>query len=1182
MNHSTLKKFAAKARVDLIEQVGARLRYVLNSDSVELREKSAQVKQLREALKLESEKALVERVAYLWFNRLAALRFMDAEGRHPFGCRVVTATPGNTQPELLQLARNGTFPEGLNLNTDRVNDLLDGKVPSSNAQAEVYRMLVMAVCNFYHQLMPFVFEKIADYTELLLPEDLLSEASLAAGFRSSVADEDCVEVELIGWLYQYYISEKKDAVMARKKAVPKEDIPAVTQLFTPHWIVRYMVENSLGRLWMQSRPSSRLTEKMPYYIADVESNADAIDVGELKVSSKSDKLTVKSPEEIRLIDPACGSGHILTYAFDLLYAIYEEEGYEPSSIPGHILTKNLHGVEIDERAAELAYFALMMKAQQHYGRFLRRQLRADAKERIVPAICCLEEVHFNEGELKEYMDALDVGDLFTAPVLTLMHQFEEAKNHGSLIEPAVEDTFFLRDAITNKDLGGELFLRETHRKVETVLRQAEILSPRYHVAVLNPPYMNKFNGPLKSFVEEKFKDYKSDLFASFIIRSKALTIEAGLLGLMTPFVWMFISSYEKLRANVLNESTLTSLIQLEYSGFDGATVPICTFTILNRHLPDYKGGFVRLSDFRGTKNQSPKTLEAIRNPECGWFFRASATDFKKIPGLTVAYWLSDKAFNVFAENKKLGELCDTANGMLTTDNDRFLRFWHEVSFSGIRWDAADSVDAELKRHRWFPHNKGGAFRKWWGNQDYIVDWEENGRRIKETVVRKYPYLKGNPNFVVHDDGYYFKSAISWSEITSSSISFRYYPLGFTFNYKGMCAFENGSMPIYELLAYCNSSVVLYFTKAINPSLSFGTGNFRVIPGQRIRSTIVEEQVCLAIDIAKVDWNNFETSWDFQYLPLLREELKSKTLSETWANWDRYCKANIDRMKELEEENNRLWIDAYGLQDELPPEVPEKEITLARADPKKDVAAFISYAIGCMFGRYSLDKPGLVLANAGETVAHYVRKVKSESDPSSEGDSISFMPDDDNIIPILDAEWFEDDIVARFREFLKVTFGEATLTENIQFIEDSLGKDLRKYFATDFYKDHLQTYKKRPIYWLFQSPKKSFQALIYLHRYNRDTVNLLLNDYLREFQNKLQNRRKHLDEILASESTSARDKTAATKEQNKIAKTLPELADWERDVILPLAQKRLEIDLDDGVKVNYPKFGKALANITGVS
>lgn len=607
MDTSKLKKFAPAIRIQLMEAVERKLDYVLTSDTPDLRQLSTQVTEIRK-LEEQDRQGLIEQVAYTWFNRFAALRFLDAHDWHPFKSRILTAaTPEETQPEILKLLRTGNLPEDLEQYADleRLDNILEGKIPSPHPQREVYRDLILASCRFYHSLMPYLFEKIDDPTELLLPDDLLTATSVLEGFRTEITDEDCEEVEIIGWLYQFYISDKKDTVMARKKAVPKEDIPSVTQLFTPHWIVRYMVENSLGRLWMQNRPESKLLERMDYYIADAEGQED------------TDFLRFQSVEEIKLIDPACGSGHILTYAFDLLHAMYEEEGYEPSSIPGHILSKNLHGVEIDERAAELSYFALMMKAQQHYSRFLRRQLRiregkTTGGQLAEPNICCLQDIHFEEGELKSYMDGLSIGELFNEQVLRLMYQFEDAKNLGSLIQPCIDDLSFLRDAISSSNVENELFLRETHRKVETVLKQAEYLNKKYHCAVLNPPYMNKFNGVMKSFIETNFKDFKADLFAAFIIRSKAMTIESGLLGFMTPFVWMFISSYEKLRANVLNESTLTSLIQLEYSGFDGATVPICTFTVLNKHLQDYEGGFVRLSDFRGAKVQGPKALEIIQ------------------------------------------------------------------------------------------------------------------------------------------------------------------------------------------------------------------------------------------------------------------------------------------------------------------------------------------------------------------------------------------------------------------------------------------------------------------------------------------------------------------------------------------------------------------------------------------
>ena len=567
-----------------------------------------------------------------------------------------------------------------------------------------------------------------------------------------------------------------------------------------------------------------------------------------------------------------------------------------------------------------------------------------------------------------------------------------------------------------------------------------------------------------------------------------------------------------------------------------------------------------------TENTSPS------KPAEDYFFRASASDFNKIPGSPIAYWVSDTVRSLFSSDETINTIGNARAGLTTGDNTIFQRHWFEIERRLMSTTAKDIQDTCNSSNRWFPCNSGGDFRKWFGNNLIVVNWENDGKKIRKFAAPD-GRLKASPR----SSHYYFKPGVTWSKISSGKFAARYFDVGFIFDDTGQSVFPENGRSAYDLALTLCSNTSNYFLSYLSQTLSYNKGDIARIPIPK-NSLYNKELAMECISIARRDWDNFETSWGFLDQPLLRDELKTKSLCKNWANWDSQCKDSITKMQELEAENNRLWIDAYGLQDELTPEVPEKEITLARADPKKDMAAFISYAIGCMFGRYSLDKPGLILANAGESIEDYIRKVKSES----EGDSISFMLDDDNIIPVLDGEWFDDDIVARFREFLKVTFGEATLRENIDFIEESLGKELRKYFVTDFYKDHLKTYKKRPIYWLFQSPKKSFQALIYLHRYNRDTVNLLLNDYLREFQEKLKNRRKHLDEILASESTSPRDKTAATKEQTKIDKALPELADWEREEILPLAQQRLEIDLDDGVKVNYPKFGKALAKIPGVS
>lgn len=1178
MNTSKIKNFAPKVRLQLREAIERKLDYILTSDTPDLRENTKAVDEIRSEAKRNRDQ-LIEKVAYTWFNRLVALRYMDAHEWHPFRCRMITPIPGNTQPEILQLIRSGDCPEGLELDMARINGFLNGSIPSVNPMAEAYRMAVIAACNYYHRLMPFVFEEIKDYTELLLPDDLLTDASIASGIRTQITDEDCAEVEIIGWLYQFYISEKKDAVMARKKAVPKEDIPAVTQLFTPHWIVKYMVENSLGKLWMHNHPESRLIEKMDYYVPDdpdfPKSYVTEGDDPEGPMQYHTTYIEIKKPEEIRICDPACGSGHILTYAFDLLYEIYEEQGYAQSEIPKLILTHNLFGIEIDERAAELAYFSLMMKGQQKYGRFIRRLSNADADERTQPNICCLQDVVFEDQELANYSKALDMGDLFDISVRSFLNQFSNAKSFGSLIRPILQDTAYLEQAIVQKHPGDDIFLYQTHLKVLKVLEQSRYLQKSYHVVVANPPYMGGkgMNKEVSDYLKENYTDVKSDLFSAFIVRNSELAVEKGQLGFMTPFVWMFISSYEKLRSFLLDEKTISSLIQLEYSGFDGATVPICTFTIQNAHFPNNRGGFVRLSDFRGAKKQGPKTLEILQvartqpteKPAEANFFRASAADFKKIPGSPIAYWVSERVRHAFEEGELLEKISNPRKGLATTDNGRFLRLWHEVNCTSLGFEIKSRTVAKESPFTWFPLNKGGSFRKWYGNKEFVVKWKNDGEELKQAVVDR--YNGGSYTKEIRSEEKYFRDGITWSALTSSKTSFRRTDYGALFDSAGSTM--NPIDDDRKILGLLNSPVVTSILQAINPTLNFGAGTVGNIPVVSINLenkylSHVEE----AVGIARLDWDNFETSWDFQDSPFLRNDLKSKTLSETWNNWNCYCGGNIARMQELETENNRLWIDAYGLQDELTPEVPEEEITLARADKAKDMVAFISYAVGCMLGRYALDKPGLILANQGDTLEEYQKQIP---DPI-------FPADDDAIIPVLDGEWFEDDIEARFRRFLTITFGEETLNENIRFIEGALGKELRKYFTSDFYKNHVQTYKKRPIYWMFQSPNKSFQALIYMHRYTKDTVNTMLNDYLREYLHKLS---QHLDSLVSKEA-SGNASASEKKEIEKIRKAILECEEWERSVLLPLAQARIEIDLDDGVKQNYPKFGSALAKVPGLS
>ena len=1155
MNTAALKTFAPAVRRQLMEAVTRKLDFALSAKTPDfLTTYAPQVAALR---KLESadRAGLIERVAYTWFNRLAALRFMDARGWHPFRARVLTAASADeTQPELLKLTRTGALPAELqpHTNSQRLNDLLDGKIPSPDSQGEVYRSLVLAACHFYHALLPDIFEKLDDETELLLPDDLLTEHSIVHGFRTEISDEDCGEVELLGWLYQFYISEKKDQVMARKSAVPTEDIPAVTQLFTPHWIVCYLVENSLGRLWLLNHPGSKLRDHMPYYIE-----------GE----AETDFLKITKPEEIRLVDPASGSGHILTYAFDLLVLIYEEEGYAPSDIPGLILRHNLCGLEICPRAAQLAELALVFKAREKSRRFFQPE------HLVRPNVIELREVRFADGELSAYFKALGVQPSAIHPELNrLLHQFDEAKNFGSLIQPCMNEQEIqaARSQIVNRQSsivnGGDLMVGAIHAKVLRVLEQAEALTQRYHVVVANPPYMGgkQMASAFKVFSETYYPHSKADLFAMFIERAFTLAVADGITALVTMQSWMFLSSFQALREKLLNERTILTATHMGNMVMGIAFGTVATVWSSGRK-PEFKGqfSFVSLKDLNsdGVPDRFPVSNERLR--------MASASKFASIPGKPIAYWLSEKVTKCFGVGKPIGDLMTFKQGAATSDNGRFLRFWHEVEQDKVDYSCNGPVQLRNSSRKWFPYNKGGAFRKWYGNNDYLVNWEKDGQEMKEFTAT----LPQGTWVRLKSREYYCLPSITYSALSGGAFGCRLSDAGFIFDTKGSCIFGTKE----ELRAYCgllNSKPAKTFLDVLCPTIDFSMVGIRQVPvltGDFMNVDIVE-QCCT---LARADWDNFETSWDFRDLPLLRSGLKGATLAATWQNWKSHCDAAIRRMQELETENNRLFIAAYGLQDELEPDVPENQITLARPDVRKDMAAFISYAVGCMMGRYSLDQPGLILANAGDTVEEYLAKVKCPLD------KLTFTPDEDGIIPVLDGEWFEDDIVARTRDFLRATFGEATLRENLRFIEDCLGKDLRKYFLNDFYKDHLQTYKKRPIYWLVQSPKKGFSVLIYLHRYTRDTMNLVLNRYLRDHQVKLRNRLAHVTELQVTAAT-AKAKTEARKEADKLTKILAECEEWERQTMLPLAQARIELDLDDGVKVNYLKLGEALAPIAGLA
>ena len=1171
MNRTKLKTYAPQARRDFIQAVTDRAAfYGLTDKKIESITENGDVaiiggrafpraiapkrKALEERIAQYGFMQTIEAIAYTWFNRLVAIRYMELHGYLDHGYRVLSHSDASKSiPEILEQAEHLDLP-GLDK-----HKLIELKLEGSK-EAELYRMLLLAQCNALHRTMPFLFEWIGDETELLLPDNLLHTDSLIRNLVGEIDESDWQEVEIIGWLYQFYISERKDEVMARKSAVPTEDIPAVTQLFTPHWIVRYLVENSLGRLWLLNRPSSRLREHMPYYIE-----------GE----TETDFLKITKPEDIRLLDPACGSGHMLTYGFDLLFRIYEEEGYVPNEIPALILKHNLYGLEICPRAAQLAELALVFKAREKSRRFFQPDTL------VQPRILALQDIRFDEGELRDYIAALDLGALFNEPMLKLFHQFEDATTFGSLIQPCLDEQniTFARQAIEAKDLGGQLFLRETHSKVLRVLEQAEMLCQRYHVVVANPPYMGSgtMNLPLKQFVSKNFPQGKTDLYGAFIIRNHDLLVTGGLLGMITIPNWLFLEAFTQLRNVVLDSSYVSSLVH-NGRGVWGGDFGSSAFVIVKILHANRKGIFKRLFKKQG-EIQSNAELEAnFHNTQDFPEFFASSEDFTIVPGHIFAYWISPQMRSVFAESSPIGDIVPIKSGMSTTDNVRFLRRWHEVEIRKTQFDADNHETATRSGRKWFPYKKGGDFRKWYGNDEYVLNWWNNGAEIKEAVISNPsdPKTKHWSRRIFGTE-YFFRPSICWSRISISYFSVRASGPGAIFSDASNGAFPDQDIPFYA--AFLNSKLVAAYLSVLSPTINFYSGDIARLPfltrfpgiNRQKGNALAEE----CIRIARADWDNFETSWDFLDPPLLRAGTKGTTLAASWEAWCDQCTAAIRRMQELETENNRLFIEAYGLKDELTSEVPEEQITLARADQRKDMVAFLLYAVGCMMGRYSLDKPGLILANAGDTLREFLAKVGRSQD------QLTFTPDEDGIIPVLDGEWFEDDIVARTHAFLRVTFGEATLEANLRFIEKSLGKELRKYFLTDFYKDHLQTYKKRPIYWLFSSGKdRAFQCLVYLHRYQDGTLARMRTEYVIPLQGKTAARIEQLvSEIQKATSTSQRK--TLEKERDKLLKHQTELRAFD-EKLRHYADQRITLDLDDGVKVNYGKFGDLLAEVKAVT
>ncbi|WP_433600363.1 BREX-1 system adenine-specific DNA-methyltransferase PglX [Nocardia sp. CA-135953] len=1160
METAPLKSFATWARKELIREVTARIAVVLAPASSERVEQPNAVKALEKAVRAaggndKGRAAVADRVAYTWFNRIIALRFMDANGYTDIG--VVSPQTGveTGQPEILAEAKRGNVDAAVvgRKTRETVAALLNGTRRSGDAQGEAYALLLADYCRYWNRAMPFMFERQGDFTELLIPANLLADDSLASRAVKVLTTDVCQDVEVIGWLYQFYISERKDEVFTgfkKNKKAGADEIPAATQLFTPHWIVRYLVENSLGRLWMLNRPSSHLVDQMDYYIAPVD--------------EETDFLKINSPGELKVIDPACGSGHMLTYAFDLLYVIYEEEGYAPAEIPSLILTNNLYGVEIDPRAGALAAFALTMKARSKQRTFFNKQ--------VEPNICVLDPISFTPDEI-DFL--LTRGDRHAESAF--WNQFAHAAAVGSLIQPDGALTDRLGRHLASLDNGGDLLLADVLYRAYRVVSQSEILGARYDVVVANPPYMGgkNMNGMLNEWLKRKYPLSSSDLYATFIERAMALTRNRGLVAMITMQSWMFLSTSEQLRRRILSTMTTVVLAHLGTRVFDslsGEVVSTAAFVLANNAEQSRMGLYIRLTSL-GTAEAKRGSLATLSREGMDEFcYARSAAMFSALPGSRLIYWLGAHSRTVLAESHPIETVAPAIQGMITGSNTKFLRIWHEVSFNRVELRGDSGWGAGKI---WAPYNKGGEPRRWYGAQLHIVNWSNKG---SDFVRNRSTNSK-----------LYFREYLSWSYRSSDEFAPRFYPGGFLWDVAGSGVFPERRATLLALLGLLGSSTGSYLMKCLNPTSNFQVENVLEMP----MVTSLEELVCAAgldkkveraIDLSRADWDRYETSWNFNLSPLVG---KVGPLAQLVDALYRDCKEHFDELASIENDIDSFFKHLYlSEQPDAGEDERRRPVTLTgnyfddsggsgggrldefRSDSTRDL---ISYAVGCMFGRYSMDKPGLILADQGGTLRDYWNKVPSPT----------FDPDKDNVIPIVDDEWFEDDIVARFHRFLRVAFGDQHFEENLRFVKDALGvKDIRDYFVKSFYKDHVQRYKKRPIYWLFSSPKGSFNALIYMHRYMSSTVSTVLNEYLREFQAKLSSSLQQQERLAAGNGT-PRLQAAVQKEADRLRKVLMELEEYEHDVLYPLASRRLAIDLDDGVKANYPKFGAALKKIPGL-
>ena len=1149
MDSNKIKALAFGARDALRAEVGARIKAVLAEGSADRLDEPEKVRALEASIADRGLDTVVESTAYTWFNRLCALRFMDARGYTPVPA--VTPRAGATQPAVLADAAQGVYDPDYGftrLVRDRVQNVLaGGSGGGANRTEAAYGILLEAVCAHYAESMPYLFGEAAA-SSLAMPQGLLAEDSILRRIVEDMDDEACASVEVLGWLYQFYVAERKDEFNASGRKASANDIAPATQLFTPDWIVKYLVENSLGRLWMLNSPDSALAGKMDYYIAPEGETEDFIEV--------------YSPEDLTVCDPACGSGHILVYAFDVLFEIYQEEGYLPEDIPALILQKNLFGMEIDGRAAEIAKFALEMKAREKDPGFFEKHIDAN--------VTVLETVEFEPGALA------GAGPIEGA--IELLDAFVHMTEVGSLYVPAPGDMAAVDNAIASFS-EDDLFGAKALEKLHTMKRVLEALSRRVDCVVANPPYLGSghFNSYMKAWTREKYPDEKNDLCTCFIKRGFSLAKFSGYSSMVTMHSWMFLSGYEAMRGSLISNKSILCMGHLGAHAFDqiGGEVVQVVATVFWNGCADCPSDYIRLIDPLDSSAKDDALQNAAKNPHCPWRYRAVQTDFNAIPGHIIAYWTTETMRANFAKGmtNPLSDFYKVAKGITTGKNDLYLRFWWEVAINRLtqsRHSIGDCVES-----CWVPADKGGEFRKWYGNNYFVIDWRNNGQAIIDSPASTPRNLSAT-----------FLPSSACSKISSGDIAFRHHDGGFVFTDAAVSLTGHESQQAV-VEGFLNSSVALAMMKVLAPTLNFEVGQIRSLPlfivgeNQEAIDLLVGNSRC----VSRTDWDSFETSWDFEWHPLapsayeraeqisygMNSDARAASvslISERFERWSDECYERFKQLKANEEELNRIFARVYGMEGEVPIEVPDDKVSVRRADLVRDVKSLVSYGVGCIMGRYSTFAPGLILADAQQTVDDFKTKV-----PDAE-----FLPDEDAIAPVLDGEWFCDDIVAQFRKWLEVTYGADALADNVRFIEDALGKDLRRYFVKDFYKDHCATYQvtgsgKRPIYWMFSSPKGSFQALVYMHRYTPSTVGQILTKYLREYIEKLNATISQLDQS---------ERATDNRQADKYRAMVRELSDWERDVVYPLANERVDIDLDDGVKKNYNKFPHALAKVAGLS